>query len=336
MLVAALVSAASRLPWQKPPPPAAPPGPNYIVLPITFETLLAILVCWITPIAVYTFMTAHTISEEGKRAAVTGKGDTVHMDIERRKQAEAADPVQKKENDRKLQLLMWVYFLVPYYWAWQTQENPTAREQVRTWAEQSWSQLTDHQVTFHFQLAVFALLTERLCYTWVHTFSPSFVRFSKTPIGRMMGGKPLDVVLSLFYVNKCVQTGTFIVFYWYIMDWSNPFADGLWERLAQCTRFQYVSLMHGMLLGQGLNIAIYRAIGKAGVYYGYRLGEEVPWVTGFPFSVFPHPQYFGVCVCAMGVNIFAATAQHAQAGWFNLTIVQILLYVYMALVEDYM
>ena len=109
MLVAALVSAASRLPWQKPPPPAAPPGPNYIVLPITFETLLAILVCWITPIAVYTFMTAHTISEEGKRAAVTGKGDTVHMDIERRKQAEAADPVQKKENDRKLQLLMWVY-----------------------------------------------------------------------------------------------------------------------------------------------------------------------------------------------------------------------------------
>jgi hypothetical protein len=38
----------------------------------------------------------------------------------------------------------------------------------------------------------------------------------------------------------------------------------------------------------------------------------------------------------MGVNTFCATALHAKAGWFNLTMLQVLLYIYMALVEDYM
>jgi hypothetical protein len=28
----------------------------------------------------------------------------------------------------------------------------------------------------------------------------------------------------------------------------------------------------------------------AGVYYGIKLGRKVPWATGFPFSVAPHPQ----------------------------------------------
>lgn len=88
------------------------------------------------------------------------------------------------------------------------------------------------------------------------------------------------------------------------------------------THLQWIWLVHALVLGQGLNSAIYRAIGKAGVYYGYRLGEPVPWVTGFPFSVVPHPQYFGVCVCVIGVNIFVATEAHIAAGWFNLTIVQ--------------
>jgi hypothetical protein len=75
--------------------------------------------------------------------------------------------------------------------------------------------------------------------------------------------------------------------------------------------------------GQLLNAAIYRAIGKAGVYYGVKFGHEIPWYarppgicvrdsssgealgertfaadrcTGFPFNVFTlHPQYSG-CV----------------------------------------
>ena len=45
--------------------------------------------------------------------------------------------------------------------------------------------------------------------------------------------------------------------------------------------------------GQSLNAGIFRAIGHAGVYYGFKLGEEIPWVDGFPFNVVSHPQYVG-------------------------------------------
>ena len=38
----------------------------------------------------------------------------------------------------------------------------------------------------------------------------------------------------------------------------------------------------------------------------------------------------------IGVNIFVATPQHISAGFFNLTMVQVLYYVYMGLVEDYL
>ena len=102
------------------------------------------------------------------------------------------------------------------------------------------------------------------------------------------------------------------------------------------TYFQWIWLVHAWIVGQGLNISIYRAIGKRGVYYGYRLGEEVPWVTGFPFSVMPHPQYCGVCLTVIGVNALVATPAHIVAGWFNLTAIQVLFYVYMSLVEDYL
>eukprot|EP00962_Isochrysis_galbana_P002827 scaffold781_cov123-Isochrysis_galbana.AAC.5 len=149
-----------------------------------------------------------------------------------------------------------------------------------------------------------------------------------------MGKKPLDVVLSIFWINKCIQLGTFVLWYLYVIGFVSPFAAGFsWSSR---TRLQWVLLTQGLLAGQGLNIAIYRAIGKSGVYYGYRLGEEVPWVTGFPFSVMSHPQYSGVCLSVIGMNAFVATSTHLAAGWFNLTAVQILLYVYMGLVEDYM
>ena len=48
-------------------------------------------------------------------------------------------------------------------------------------------------------------------------------------------------------------------------------------------------------LGQFLNFSVYRAIGKKGVYYGYKLGAKIPWVTSFPYNVpyLAHPQYLG-------------------------------------------
>lgn len=45
--------------------------------------------------------------------------------------------------------------------------------------------------------------------------------------------------------------------------------------------------------GQSLNAGIFAAIGKVGVYYGFKLGHRVPWVTGWPFDTVSHPQYVG-------------------------------------------
>ena len=51
---------------------------------------------------------------------------------------------------------------------------------------------------------------------------------------------------------------------------------------------------------QALNIGIFRAIGHAGVYYGFKLGHTIPWHDGFPFNVVPHPQYVGAVMSIWG------------------------------------
>ena len=49
--------------------------------------------------------------------------------------------------------------------------------------------------------------------------------------------------------------------------------------------------------GGSLNHAVYTTLGAVGVYYGNRFGAVIPWVEGYPFNVFPHPQYLGSILC---------------------------------------
>ena len=67
--------------------------------------------------------------------------------------------------------------------------------------------------------------------------------------------------------------------------------------------------------GQALNLGIYRAIGKDGVYYGFKLGRPVPWSTAFPFNLgFRHPQSVGGILCQLGVLITLANQAALAAG----------------------
>ena len=296
-------------------------------------TLLAVLLCWAGPAIAYTLSVTNNKQpiSPTRKTAVAATGVEVPKDIERRKAAMKEQPAQRVGLQRAL---LFLAFLVPHILVHYFQSGPTMTEQLKEWWTLSYNQLTDGKRTLPFQAAAFALSTERLCYTWVHSFSTSFVAFSRTPLGRLMGNKPLDVVFTLFCFNKTVQFGTFLLFYFHTIGFQSPFESGFaWSDV---TPLQWIWLIYGLIIGQGLNTAIYRAIGKAGVYYGYRLGEPVPWVTGFPFSVVPHPQYFGTCIFCIGVNVFTATRKHIEAGWFNLTAVQCLFYVYMGLVEDYL
>ena len=175
------------------------------------------------------------------------KGKEVPKDVVRRMEAEAEDP--NNGVDRPLQLACIAAIVVPLAWAGATQEAPTAGEQLSGWASDSWTQLTDGKLTASFQLAAALLFIERLCYTWVHTFSASFSRFCKSAVGQAMGGeKPLDVVLKLFWANKVIQLGTFTVWYFYVIDFASPFDSGFsW---AGVTRLQWVLLAQGLIAGQ--------------------------------------------------------------------------------------
>jgi methylene-fatty-acyl-phospholipid synthase len=70
--------------------------------------------------------------------------------------------------------------------------------------------------------------------------------------------------------------------------------------------YVYTGALFSLAMGQVLNIAIYRAIGVNGVYYGVRLGNPVPWCKGFPFNVVSHPQYVGATLSFLGLSALLA------------------------------
>lgn len=84
---------------------------------------------------------------------------------------------------------------------------------------------------------------------------------------------------------------------------------------------------------QVLNFSIYRAIGKAGVYYGFKLGFPVPWHTGFPFNVVSHPQYVGSVLTVWGAGGLIMT--QAPTGWTALLVYWSVLYVLTGIQEQY-
>ena len=80
-----------------------------------------------------------------------------------------------------------------------------------------------------------------------------------------------------------------------------------------------------MLLGQWLNVSVYRALGAEGVYYGARFGKAVPWVRGWPYTAstglvdvpIRDPQYWGCILCLAGTSFFvrAPLARAALVFW---------------------
>jgi len=316
--------------WKKKPPPPTPPP----VEPSTMLTpagLLSVVVCWVLP-AVFLYLSSKEKISVAAKTAVSAKGTEVPKDIIRRQ--EALKSQSQSFMDKLLAFGTWFFLVVPLVWAFATQESPTAAEQLGEWKSITLTHLADGQLSSAY-VACALLMIERLTYTWVHTFTGSYIKFANSSVGKMLGSKPLDVVLNLFFINKTVQMGTFIGWYFYMIDFESPWQRGF--SFEAVTRLQWVMLFQAFAVGQTLNYAIYKKIGKAGVYYGYRLGIDVPWVTGYPFNVgIPHPQYIGSCITCIGVNAFCACPIHLANGWLSITAWQCIAYTYMGLVEDYL
>ena len=110
---------------------------------------------------------------------------------------------------------------------------------------------------------------------------------SKTQHVRAARRSPVDGGARASRSPKVLQIGSFVA--WYAAFGPVRPRRG---RVARRVRgLQTGVRAQGIFLGQLLNMAIYKAIGKNGVYYGYKLGRPVPWCTTFPFNAFTaHPQ----------------------------------------------
>lgn len=87
------------------------------------------------------------------------------------------------------------------------------------------------------------------------------------------------------------------------------------------------------VFGQVLNAGIFKAIGHAGVYYGFKLGHVVPWVDGFPFTVVKHPQYVGSVASVWGAAVLVYGLV-PSADLVLLVFYWTLLYVYTGVMES--
>eukprot|EP00213_Chloropicon_mariensis_P005753 CAMPEP_0197474528 /NCGR_PEP_ID=MMETSP1309-20131121/5968_1 /TAXON_ID=464262 /ORGANISM="Genus nov. species nov., Strain RCC998" /LENGTH=168 /DNA_ID=CAMNT_0043014201 /DNA_START=387 /DNA_END=893 /DNA_ORIENTATION=- len=106
---------------------------------------------------------------------------------------------------------------------------------------------------------------------------------------------PVELLAVVAACMKVVQALSF-VFYIVTLLGTNVFMETV-------TTAHPLTLLFGAILfaaGQALNLGVYKALGVDGVYYGIKYGKKVPWVTGFPFNICPHPQYIGASLSIWG------------------------------------
>lgn len=81
-----------------------------------------------------------------------------------------------------------------------------------------------------------------------------------------------------------------------------------------------------------LNAVVTYKLGFRGVYYGFRLGHDVPSVTSFPFSWMRHPQYVASVMGWTSVAIICSAVYWREA--LALLLVQITAFLFTASIES--
>jgi methylene-fatty-acyl-phospholipid synthase len=138
-----------------------------------------------------------------------------------------------------------------------------------------------------------ALLSiERITYVLIWRDPATFRRWSSRPAVVALGG-PVELLVLLFAAFKVLQIAVFA-------GWHLALGDGtLWPYSSDPKVVATGALL--IALGQGLNVCVFRRLGKIGVFYGNRLGYSVSWCRRFPFTWFEHPQYVGTVVAIWGL-----------------------------------
>jgi uncharacterized membrane protein YuzA (DUF378 family) len=149
----------------------------------------------------------------------------------------------------------------------------------------------------------------------------AFIRLNNA----LTSAHPVDTFAFLAAVLKAVQYVAVVWCYWVT---APPIG------LANLSLLRLALGLALLGAGQVLNAAVYRKLGKAGVYYGCRLGKPTPWQTGFPFNTVSHPQYTGSVLSIWGAAVVFCTAAHLDRGFYALVGLWTLFYIVTTIIED--
>ncbi|KAL1519153.1 hypothetical protein AB1Y20_003413 [Prymnesium parvum] len=157
-------------------------------------------------------------------------------------------------------------------------------------------------------LAALAVSGSHVLYACVWYMPEKFSTACASPPLSLLGKSPVTVFAFLVALAKGLQQLGLLGFV--AATYGNPFSAAM-----QASGSTWALAAVLICLGQTLNAAIYAAIGKDGVYYGFKLGAPVPWCDGFPFNLgFRHPQYVGGFCSQLGVVAVVSSPAALKAG----------------------
>jgi phosphatidyl-N-methylethanolamine N-methyltransferase len=170
-------------------------------------------------------------------------------------------------------------------------------------------------------IAAALLSLERISYIGIARAPRAFSRWCAGPwVARF--GDPVAVVQKLFVAFKTLQLLVFV-------GWCYAHEGASWRSSDQDALVLAVAVVAGGI-GQFLVLTVFYRLGRAGVFYGDRLGHDVPWCHGFPFSVLSHPQYVGT---VLTIWAFFLATRFPHADWYLLPALETIYHVAGATLE---
>lgn len=173
------------------------------------------------------------------------------------------------------------------------------------------------------------ILANYAMHGFIWNFPEAFTQASKSSPLNLLGKHPVDVFAGLEVVAKFVQFTALILFL------GSAGCAAAVQAIFAAPLWCWLVLVAGVAAGQTLNFAMYSAIGNAGVYYGFKLGREVPWCSGFPFNAgLRHPQYVGVVLTLWAAMTVLLCEELALLGLPQLFVTWGLMYFVMSAMEQ--
>jgi|TARA_B100000524_G_scaffold258345_1_gene140228 hypothetical protein len=175
-------------------------------------------------------------------------------------------------------------------------------------------------ITPFFLVTMLMIASLHILYALIWFAPASFYTSASSFPLRLLGAYPVRVFANLVAIGKAAQQITVTL---WALHAANAAAltsvsagvSSLTALLSAADFRVWGTGLSLLLIGQLLNMGIYFAIGKDGVYYGFKLRRPVPWCTGFPFNIgFRHPQYVGAIISQLGVISMLASPATVAAG----------------------